>query len=369
MISEQGRAMALRAALSRRRGELQIFRSSAGLTKFAGVVSRELREWQRREYTAPALARLSERTELAEPLRRKLHDLALLLADYNQWLADRQLQDTDSLLEAATSALSRAENAAPGEPLAEKLWMDGFAEMTPREISLLAAVSRRCGEVTLAFCTDPAASAAAARLSIWSGVERTRRDCWTKLGEIPGARLTEEILQAAQGRFAANPTLRHLERHWPAPAEFNADPRPALRAAVCPTPAVEAAFAAREILRFVRDRGGRYREAAVLVRRMEGYGEILRRVFTRYEIPFFLDRREPAASHPLAELTRNAIRTVAFDWRRERLVRLALKTGWVAQHDGDVDWRENAALERGWTGDAWLPPVRGKRRRSRRASP
>ena len=62
-------------------------------------------------------------------------------------------------------------------------------------------------------------------------------------------------------------------------------------------------FAAREILRHVRA-GGRFRDVAVLARQLEPYQDVFRRVFTRYEIPFFLDRREPIAHHPLAELTR-----------------------------------------------------------------
>ena len=42
--------------------------------------------------------------------------------------------------------------------------------------------------------------------------------------------------------------------------------------------------------------------------------------------PFFLDRREAVAHHPLAELTRNALRTVAFDWRHDDWF-AALKAG------------------------------------------
>ena len=65
----------------------------------------------------------------------------------------------------------------------------------------------------------------------------------------------------------------------------------------------EATPAAREIRRFLRA-GGRFRKTAVLVRALEGYADTVRRVFARYEIPCFLDRREPVAHHPLAELTR-----------------------------------------------------------------
>jgi len=126
----------------------------------------------------------------------------------------------------------------------------------------------------------------------------------------------------------------------------------AVRVVACANPEAEATFAAREILRFVREQGGRFRDVAVLVRKLDNYHSALQRVFTRYEIPFFLDRREPVAHHPLAELTRCALRTVAFGWRHADWFG-ALKSGLVDAPETEIDWLENEALARGWEGQAW----------------
>ena len=79
-------------------------------------------------------------------------------------------------------------------------------------------------------------------------------------------------------------------------------------------------------------------------------------MFTRYEIPFFLDRREPIAHHPLAELTRHAVRTVLFGWKQEDWFGL-LKSGLAGLPDLEIDWLENEALARGWEGQTWLEPI------------
>ena len=123
----------------------------------------------------------------------------------------------------------------------------------------------------------------------------------------------------------------------------------------CPNAEAEATLAARAIVQHVQA-GGRFRECAVLVRSLEGYDDALRRVLNRYEIPFFLDQREPVAHHPLAELTRYALRTVAFDWKQEDWFG-ALKTGLVRVLDEEVDWLENEALRRGWEGRVWRSPL------------
>src|SRR5204863_5503469 len=125
--------------------------------------------------------------------------------------------------------------------------------------------------------------------------------------------------------------------------------------ACCADPEAEATFAAREILRHVRA-GGRYREISILVRRLEGYHEVLERVLSQYEIPCFLDRRESVAHHPLAELTRSALRTAAFKWQNEDWF-AALKTGLVPAQESEIDELETQALARGWKGATWNKPL------------
>ena len=110
-------------------------------------------------------------------------------------------------------------------------------------------------------------------------------------------------------------------------------------------------------------RGGRFRKTAVLLRTLEGYHDVLRRVFSRYGIPFFLDRREPSAHHPLAELTRNALRLTAFDWRHDDWFS-ALKTGLISGDEEAIDRLENEALARGWNGQTWTDAVPGRRRQT-----
>ena len=226
LLSEDGRSMVLHALLARRRNDLEIFQASAGRAGFARQLSLDMRELQRRRLAPESLRALAAQPGVTEPLRRKLRDLSLLLTDYSGWLREHGLQDADCLLDLAAEALKRS---AP--PLiADRLWLDGFAEMTPQELDLLAAVAPACGNLTLAFCLEnippPTPSS---WLSIWTGVESTCRQCWARLSALPGATLTAEILgRERPGRFSESPALRHIEASWTRPANFGGGPRTTL---------------------------------------------------------------------------------------------------------------------------------------------
>ena len=420
LLDDEGRVMVLRALLAREQPALRVFRATARLPGFARQLSQLLREFQRHQLTPTKLARLAERCTESAPLRNKLHDLHHLLRAYHEWLEQSQIQDGDQLLDVATAFLRASPSPIVHRPsLITGLWLDGFAEMTPQELDLLCAILPFCRTATLAFCLDPHAADSQSWLSLWSTVRRTYADCRQRTAALPNCEVSVEELprNPARSRFRDCATLAQLEANWIAPARalecgdsspLSADdlsqskagdtpaligasgvrqpdttspsatarntdgensphskvppapylpspiPHP-LRAAVCANPEAEATLAAREILRHVRG-GGRFRECAVILRTLDHHHTALRRVFTRYGIPFFLDRREPVAHHPLAELTRFALRTLAYGWQPDDLFG-ALKSGLVHDRDEDIDWLENLALAHGWRGAQWLEPL------------
>lgn len=191
---------------------------------------------------------------------------------------------------------------------------------------------------------------------------------------------------AAENRFALRSRKRRpakddfqLEFYWTPPAAPVSPPPPGALASVSPGGESSAAnsaakpeglrilechgledeaiAAAREVLRFVRG-GARFRDIAIVVRDLDVYQGVVRRVLARYDIPCFIDRRALAGCHPLVELTRCALRTITFDWRDEDWFG-ALKTRLVPATEEEIDLLENEALARGWSGRKWraaFPP-------------
>jgi ATP-dependent helicase/nuclease subunit B len=360
LLSAEGRLMVLRALLLRHADELKLFRGSARRAGFAQELGTLLSELQQHQFTPVKLRECAADEKLRRELRHKLHDLALLSEKYAAWLREHELQDANNLLDFATAALRESGSTKNSKFKIQNLWLDGFAEMTPQELALLSAIVPQCERATLAFCLETEPTPEASWLSIWSALGKTFQQCRAQIGSLPDCKVKVEILERKSGRnrFAENSVLAELEQNWSLPNATRFEiPNPKFQISLtaCANPEAEAMFAAREVLKFVRA-GNRFRDCAVLVRRLDGYHKPLARTFCCYGIPFFLDQRESVAHHPLAELTRNALRTVAFDWQNDDWF-AALKAGFSPVVETEIDRLENAALEFGWRGKKWREPL------------
>ncbi len=374
-LSDEGRVMVLRALLLRHENELKLFSKSARRPGFAQQLSGLLRELHQHQFTPAKLSALAQNKSLRAGLRDKLDDLALLSEKYGGWLQGRGLQDGDHLPDFATAELRNEFKIKNSKLKIQNLYLDGFAEMTPQELDLIAAIIPFCESATLAFCLDESGAGilpaspntggtpvphSNSWLSIWNVVGKSFQQCRQRIENLPDVKIEDVILprDPKKNRFAKNPELALLERNWAQPPREFSELKiknSKLKIAACANAEAEAVFAAREILKFVRA-GNRFRDCAVLVRNLENYQKPLAREFRRYGIPFFLDRRESVAHHPLAELTRSALRTVIFDWRQNDLF-AALKAGFCFADETEIDRLENAALEFGWRGKKWREPL------------
>ena len=248
LLSAEGRLMVLRALLRRHDGELKLLRGSARRIGFAQELGGQLAELQQHQFGPTRLRALAADETLRRELRDKLHDLALMAEKYAEWLRSHGLQDANCLLDAATDTL-RAGLSHGQAPLAiAGLWLDGFAEMTPQEHALLAAVTPFCEQATLAFCLETEPTPDTSWLSIWSAIGKTFQRCRQQLAALPGCTVQTETLPRRPGasRFPDNSALGALEAGWALP--FGADAERAdlpdqISVTACATPEAEAPVA------------------------------------------------------------------------------------------------------------------------------
>ncbi|MEN6626073.1 MAG: PD-(D/E)XK nuclease family protein [Candidatus Sumerlaeia bacterium] len=363
--NELGRLMLIRRAMREARDELLVFRGSgAGLPESLAAM---LLEMERYGWKAPDLAdwraSLPEAERRTDLLARKLADLEILWRKYQELLAEGGWEDPAAWTEAAAAAISSWEGIAGA-----RVWVDGFASLTAQETALLEALLGRARSAAIALCVDPAIGGAAPARDrigperLFENVEQTYymlRDRFRDLGWAVSTRTIPA--DPSLTRHAGSPALAHLERD----VIDRLDPRPfagpsaSIELIEADDRRTEIEAAARRLAALCRLQPGQaepamaWREAAVLARDLEPYEDLVREIFRRWGIPFFLDRPRRIFGHPLARLILSAIELVRSGWRGEAFLQ-HLKCGLNPVADLDAIARlENLVLATDTEGRSW----------------
>lgn len=353
-IEAAGRQMILRSILKRRGDDLRLFKKAARQRGFVERLETTLREFRTHGHGADAL-----RAELAlvesrggdSMLAAKLHDLALIVEEYERFLAERYF-DPDGFLDLLPPRLDGKNRFQKAH-----IWIDGFASFTGQEEKVLEALIRNAVEVRVALCLDEAELKSDDDFSMFSLLRETH-DRLREMAEVNQVPVRPPVRLPGKGqktRFSKTPPLAVLERRifeFGKPAGSPATTDGAVRLFAAGDQRAEVREVALEILRLCREGKYRFREIAVIARDLAPYRPLIETAFSDFEIPHFIDVRRDVAHHPLVELVRAALAVVARGWRTPDVLRYA-KTDLAPLERAEIDQIENYVLSHGIDGDLW----------------
>ncbi len=354
-VDELGKQMVLRMLLEKHKDDLQVFQRAAMQPGFAEKLARMISECKTFGVTPVQL----EQEEWGEgTLAAKLHDLRLIMNQYEAYISG-QYYDTDDML---TRVANQIENSRYLQ--GSEIWLDGFVGFTKQEYQIIGQLMRSAKQVTIALTLDPAlCDQPVNELDLFQQTHETYVRLRKLAGEI-GVEVEEIIPLHEPHRFAASPALRHLEKayfHWgriePEASVWGSD---GVEVFTASNRRSEVEAVALKMLSLAKERGYRWREMAVMVRDIAPYADAIANVFTDLEIPYFLDQKRNVMHHPLIELVRSALEVVSSNWRYEAVFR-CLKTDLCSplsevtleEARSEIDLLENYCLAYGIQGSGW----------------
>ncbi|WP_372662877.1 helicase-exonuclease AddAB subunit AddB [Cohnella sp.] len=380
-IHDNGKAMLLHKVLEARRESLRIFRGGKAETGLIARMNDLLTEMKRYGVDSSQLslhaetaAKMAESSARASLLSDKLHDLSLVYSEMERELTGRWLDGEDML-----SWL--AKGAAEASVLeGSEIWIDGFHGFTPSEYAVLEALLKRVGRVSVTLCLDQPYGAGERpdELNVFHPTAETSAQLSEK-AQAAGVNLDPPVILRSEvaPRFMNNPIIAFMESQWESRKRWDGDvaylqqenPLCGLSLHAAVNRRAEAEAVARDMLRRVREEGGRWRDMALFIRRMEDYADLLAAVFGDYGIPYYLDGKASVSHHPFVEFIRSALECVTGGWKAEAFFRCA-KTDLLGTIDrkvtrDEIDRLENYALAVGidgwrWHDDrVWSPLYRG----------
>ncbi|MEI7028188.1 helicase-exonuclease AddAB subunit AddB [Paenibacillus sp. y28] len=333
-IDDSGKKMLLHKLMLQHQEELGLFRSSVHQLGLIDKLNELFSEFRRYDVTPESLEQQAEALEnggsVTGLFRSKLRDVQHLYGLFTKELV-RHYADSEDILTMLAGQFGESSLAGQAE-----VWVDGFNGFTPQEYAIIGTFMKHARRLTITLCLDKPYSAGERphELDMFHPTATTMIRLQQLALEHAGDRTVEVVRLDQQQRFAGAAEIAHLERHYDTKRPFKeTEQRPAEAAGFAGIELREAANrraevegAAREMIRLARDEGLRWRDMTVLVRNLEGYGDLLRTTFADYHIPIFMDHKRSILHHPMAELIRSVLEAVARNWRYDAIFR-AIKTG------------------------------------------
>lgn len=115
----------------------------------------------------------------------------------------------------------------------------------------------------------------------------------------------------------------------------------------------------RKIITLVRDKGYRYKDIAVVTSAMDMYSINVQKVFTQFDIPYFIDLKKDIMNNPFVKYILSILDMLNFNFKHQSVFEY-FKTGFSGFDYGEVDKLENFALEFGIEGNKWFKPFKIK---------
>ena len=230
--------------------------------------------------TAPDML-LEAAAQTQGALREKVFDIVRIYTDYLNALESRSLRDRngDTVRAAAAADCS-------GFFSDEIILLDEFESFTGDQLQLMRVMLRDAKEFWIALRSDDLSAPDYSRFDAVNQTAGCIRAIAGELG-IPH----ETIRCETPFRFSA-PSLAHLSRYLFAQNQLPYTEDPAVTIVRARDTTLEAEYCAAQIRQLLMS--GKYRagDIQVVMHDLSDYGALLEAAFHRYDIPFFMDRRQ-----------------------------------------------------------------------------
>lgn len=385
VLEETGKSFVLRKVAEDKQDELVMLKGSMKKNGYINELKSVISELSQYRIGPEQLEKLSEDESLSMPFRCRMADIRTMYRGFVDYLEGNYIT-AEEVLEVLAG---EAEHSAFLKDCV--LVLDGFYGFTPIQYALLEQLMKCAGDMYVTVTLD-----GREKPFVIKGMQElfyTSKKTISSLVEIADRNhiAVEEPVQLYHGpdtRFGKAKPLEWLEqnlfREKPQPypencgsgidadtdidadsvvgAESNvkagaleqtadtgghqrilSSPEDCIILRSLPDPRQELIYLAGEIRRLVREEGYRYQDMAIVCGDVETYGNYVPEIFEQFEIPFFMDKKNTIAYHPMTELVKSALLVAEQDFSYESVMAY-LRCGLAQIKIGEVDIFENYLL-------------------------
>lgn len=323
-----------------------------GKTGDIDLILRSITEFKKHCVDVEMLEEQIQRTD-DEYLRLKLKDINTIYKKYEETILNNYI-DEDDILTILASKISKSKMF--DESI---IYIDEFSGFTNQEYHIIEEILKKANQVNITICADSLRTEKKADNDIFYSNKnvaekliKCANNCRGEQCSSVKGRIEEPIELKESFRFK-NKELKHLERniynniYEKYDGEVNY-----IHLELCKNPYTEIERLAKKIIKLVRDENIRYRDISVLTKNIEEYSGLIEAIFTKFDIPVFIDNNKQLNDNILVKYVLAIFEVFAKNWSSDS-VWSYIKTGFVDIEKKDMYQLENYCKKWGIRGNKW----------------
>ena len=351
VLDDTGKSLVLRRVAAELEEDLSVMKQKVRKPGYISEIKSALSEFMQYGLKPEDVEKLCDYASKRGALSYKLKDLHTLYSGFLKYIEERFIT-TEETLERLRGVLARSHVVRKSV-----IVFDGFTGFTPVQNRVIQELMLQAQQVIVTVIMDvrenPYVPDGEQKLFHLS--KKTIYDLNRLCREAGAEREKDEVIADPQVfRYRDNVGLSHLERElFRYPYKAFQQEQDSIRIFEASNPKEELRQVCLKIKQLVREEDYCYRDIAVVTGDLERYGFLAQEEFTRFNIPFFLDKTNKLVLNPFIEFIRSALLVVIQEYSYESVFHF-LRCGLSGVSMEDTDRLENYVMMMGICGkSAW----------------
>ena len=340
-LSKCGKSMIIYSILNKYKKELKFLGKSDENIELS---MNTIKEFKKHGITIENLKEETKNTE-DNYLKSKLSDMTLIYEKFEEQIQNKYIEDTDLL-----NILSQ--NLQQTNIIKDSIiYLDEFAGFTGQEYEVIKKLIEQAKQVNITMCIDNPDTDTNPDTDIFYSNKQTLKKVLNLVKEN-GFNLEKPVFLNNTYRFKTE-ELEHLSENISNIKinKYNEETKN-IQLFLAQNPYSEIEQIAKQITKLVRNEKLRYKEIAIIAKNIDEYSSLVRSIFSKYEIPVFIDEKRDLNQNIITQYILSIIEILNKNFTTESIF-FYLKSGFCDIEKDEIFKLENYCTKWGIKQNKW----------------
>ena len=340
-LSKCGKSMIIYSILNKYKNELKFLGKTDENIELS---MNTIKEFKKHGITIESLKEETKNTE-DNYLKSKLQDMTLIYEKFEEQIQNKYIEETDllNILSQNLQQTNIIKNSI--------IYLDEFAGFTGQEYEVIKKLIEQAKQVNITMCIDDLDINTNPDTDIFYSNKQTLKKILNIVKEN-GFNLEEPVFLNNTYRFKTE-ELKYLSENISSIKinKYNEETKN-IQLFLAQNPYSEIEQIAKQIIKLVRDENLRYKEIAIIAKNIDEYSSLVRSIFSKYEIPVFIDEKRDLNQNIITQYILSIIEILNKNFTTESIF-FYLKSGFCDIEKDEIFKLENYCTKWGIKQNKW----------------